>query len=236
MVEFLEKLLQRVEHERSTDKNEMKEQDYNDLRLKVAKLLEEPLQPADFIGWLSRYAARGNDLLHGVSEQAVSEPQRRDMLKDLARFQSDQTVVDWANEHKILLDKGVFWWWLNPDEKTAKINGLDNSQGIPRITNGIDVWIERGDGSVFKGHRDWLKYDRRKATNLKDNASRPQSESKPKLAARHVQVAQQIVASGNLSLLKDRYEQVVGKPLTIGLTVEEVSGAMAEYLEKLSAL
>lgn len=107
-------------------------------------------------------------------------------------------VVQWCNEHKILLKKGDIWWWLVRPESSAKIPKVDKTltgskleraikarelalrripearirtgyiqgleaetRGYPRITNGIDVWIERHDGTLFKGHRQWLVWDKR---------------------------------------------------------------------------
>lgn len=105
------------------------------------------------------------------TEVTTSRVPERDIRRELSRFGTDQAVVDFAQKHHLILPQGEFWYTMNHKGRTAWIDGLEQSvrcHGIPRITNGITCYIELGDGSLVLGHRDWLKYDRRKADLAKD--------------------------------------------------------------------
>src|SRR5690349_3696963 len=96
----------------------------------------------------------------------------RDIRSCFAKLGTNQAVVDFCNKHHIILPKNEYWYCINSKERTATIIGLETSikaHGIPRITNGVVVWMELGNGELFLGHRDWLKYDRRTADLKKEN-------------------------------------------------------------------
>jgi hypothetical protein len=153
-----------------------KQTDMQELRMKVSGLASLGLSDHEYLGWLESYVSRAHEILRPSETPAVdNEGMRQTILREYTQFGSDQAALDWAHRNKISLSKGP-WWWLNPDNRTGNIIGLEGSHGIPRITNGIDVWIERGDGSTFLGHRDWLKYDRRKADLTKDSSAKPTKE------------------------------------------------------------
>lgn len=182
----------------------------SELKSKVRALLDSPSTDREFVDWLGAYAKHAKELLDGNSHQqnGLSEIQRRDLISSLSRFNSDQKAIDWAHEHKITLGKGVFWWWLNPDNRTGKIVGLDNSAGYPRITNGIDVWIERFDGSIFLGHRDWLKYDRRVNPASLPDLEKVKGKDSPVLKAcpKYLDLAKDMIKNNRVLAFVDKYQ------------------------------
>jgi len=115
--------------------------------------------------WLRTYAQRAQDLRSERSEPSCSPA---GASHEEQTWASSQAVVDWCHKQQLTLDKHSYWWTL-PSEPTGHIRGLDNSHGTARITNGIDVWIERADGSLFKGHLAWF---------IKDKKPRAQREAK----------------------------------------------------------
>lgn len=139
---------------------------------RLRKLLRNR-QFADEVEWLTQIgllakdaqiiAATVQSLNRLASSNSVArKPKATKVIKEIHGFGVQQRVVDWCHKHKITLPKKELWWWLDKgDTNTGYIKGLLMSRGYPRITNGIDVWIERPDGTLFKGHKDWLKWDRR---------------------------------------------------------------------------
>ncbi len=89
----------------------------------------------------------------------------------LKQWSKDCRVIDWCHQHHVLLTKNSKkfpWRWIDSDEIPGMINGFPTCRGIPRITNGILVYLERGDGSTFLGHMDWFMPDMiTKATSTK---------------------------------------------------------------------
>jgi len=110
------------------------------------------------------------------TEVTTSRVPERDIRRELSRFGTDQSVVDFAVKHHLILPQGEFWYTMNHEGRTASVIGLEKSihcQGTPRITNGVTCYMELGDGSLVLVHRDWLKYDRRKADLTKDKKEQP---------------------------------------------------------------
>lgn len=112
----------------------------------------------DFVSWLTTYLQRANDLIQ-LRPTSDDAQQQETAERDWHIWCSGQNVVDFCEAHKLVLDKHNYWWWL-ATQPIGHIRGLDKSQGKAVITNGIDVWIERADGSLFKGHLDWFIKDK----------------------------------------------------------------------------
>jgi len=200
-----------------------------DIKVKLSGLLSMPVDAHTFVGWLEVYSARAKSII-SPKDSDRTEAQRRDLLADLSRFQSDQACVEWANTHGVLLHDKTFYWWLNPEGRIAKIVGIeDTTRGIPRITNGIDVWMELHDGRIFKGHRDNLVYERRNATL----AAKPEKAVKPKRNAFY-ETAEKMLANGALETFKSRYEELLGvKPLMSDeITAQELSNHIEVYMNR----
>jgi hypothetical protein len=109
----------------------------------------------------------------------------RDIRQCFTRMGTAQAVVDFCNKHNITLPKDEYWYCINANGRTARIQGLESSvkaHGIPRITNGIVVWMELGNGELFLGHRDWLKYDRRTADLQKEREKQTQKQKDDHMA------------------------------------------------------
>src|ERR1041385_5030929 len=129
-------------------------------RVSLQRLLAEPLSDEQLL-------VSVRDELRRLERPSppLSEPQIRDVRASLRRFSTSTEVIRFCDKHKITLPHNEFWYLCNLDERFAVINGLENSRGIPRISNGVEVWIERPDRTLFKGHRAWLRYDKRKPSS-----------------------------------------------------------------------
>ena len=132
------------------------------VKARLGSLLCDDLSEADFVDKLSRLAGESETILRSFQS---NNKQRIEVGRD-------QSVIDWVHSKGITLPQNQVWWWCNPDNRTGRIVGFDGnplhpdqSFGIPRITNGIDVYIERMDGTLFLGHKDWLKLDRKQSGN-----------------------------------------------------------------------
>ncbi len=240
------------------------EQAIKELKSKVLALLGDPLSDRQFVDWLATYAARGQKILNPPQLGFKDESQRRSVLSDIGQFHSSQAVVDWAHSKHLTLPHNQNWWWCNPDNRTGRILGFDGnpehpdqSFGIPRITNGIDVWIERMDGTLFKGHRDWLKLDRLQSGNgtskrcecagqdkactlcngtgilLKSSVQKlNQTGSLASIDPQHLRVAKQFLSTeGALTRFAVKYQAVVGAVLD-ATTEEAVARAYGVYIDK----
>jgi len=209
-----------------------------------------------FVEWLQKFADRGNAILH--PPQKPSDAFNRDIRREFSRFQTDQEAINWAHYKKITLPKGQFWWWFNPECRTGRIVGfdietqvettkiVDRSFGIPRITNGIDVWIERFDGTIFLGHRDWLIMDRRTKDedrydengNLKPREKKPGKRDKAlnEPSAEHIRLATKIVSEKMLGSFAEKYTSVTKKefPTISILSAEVVAPYVKEWLDTIA--
>lgn len=132
-----------------------KETDIKDLKAKVMGLISRHTGDREFIDWLILYAKRGQEILHGGHEEPPS-----DVCRESRLFHNDQKVVDFAHAKHLVLDKRCLWWWIR-DQHEGEIQGLPGIRGTERITNGIIVYIEKGDGTVVQGHREWFKKDKK---------------------------------------------------------------------------
>ena len=89
------------------------------------------------------------------------------LSREYKEFTRDQRVVDFAHAHKLTLGRKRQWYWCSNQEnkdgspRWGNIVGLPTTHGIPRITNGVDVWIELTSGELFLGHQDWWQGERR---------------------------------------------------------------------------
>lgn len=169
-----------------------------ELATKVKALLDErsAIGPEKFVAWLYSYAMRGQEILAPKQQPGLES----DIRKEYNRFGtgvSGQRVVEWAHKHNIILPQGQHWWFIrerqaeytkgeaknsdllqNPP-RTGCIQGIPNSEGIPRITNGIDVYIERPDGTLLLGHRDNLKWDHKPKDLTKLKSAKDTSDLTP---------------------------------------------------------
>src|ERR1035438_9505300 len=91
--------------------------------------------------------------------------------REYKEFTRDQRVVDFCHAHKLTLGRKRQWYWCSNQEnkdgtpKWGQVNGLPTTRGIPRITNGVDVWIELASGELFLGHQDWWQGERREGVS-----------------------------------------------------------------------
>lgn len=86
-----------------------------------------------------------------------TEKQTEDSNLALLSWARDVKTMDFVQLHSLNLDRKTQWRWVQDDiEIYGQCNWskLSKFQGVPRITNGIFVYIERGDGTVFKAHLD----------------------------------------------------------------------------------
>lgn len=51
-------------------------------------------------------------------------------------------------------------WWPVINQRIGEVNALANLRGFPRITNGIEVYIETEVGDLLLVHREWFVYDK----------------------------------------------------------------------------
>ena len=189
-----------------------------ELRAKVECLCQKvdlPVDNGEFLNWLVTYSKQAQMLLH--PDRGEEKMDSKTIRKELKQFQISQKVVDFAHKHKIILRKGDHYWWLS-DDRTGYIQGLeDQTRGWPRITNGIDVWIELPDGEVFMGHRDWLKYDRRpkdfdKLANAASEAAvRKPSKKKVTLTANDIRYAQALIENESVQEFAVKYVKLTGR-------------------------
>jgi hypothetical protein len=193
--------------------------------------IDTPSERMDFTRELHRLSAQAAVLI-APKNHGLSDIQRRDLLSDLSRFQSDQKVVDWAHSKSIVLSKGVFWWWCGREpNRVAHINGLGESngatlEGFPRITNGIDVWMERPDGTVFLGHRDSLVWHRLPPSLIAKVAPIEARQPKDRWLPQAKQLDEESIAAFHI-----RYATIIGKSLSF-TTTEELALCIEDYMEK----
>lgn len=157
-----------------------------------AHWLTELMEKASHADALERECAQLRKLVAALrerrAEKAVVEKPKvteRDIRTCFVNLGIGQAVVDFCNKHKLTLPKNEYWYCINGQGRTATIQGLEKSvkaHGIPRITNGVVVWMELGDGTLFLGHRDWLKYDRRTANLQKEREKEQAKKSEDYLA------------------------------------------------------
>ena len=155
-----------------------------DLRSKVAALCNNiAFSDHEFVDWLTTYAKRGDEILNPPDDDSMPVPLSEDAMRRFRRFANDQKVTDFCLKHKLQLPHGSFWWYLS-DERPGHVWGLEArsdaalaSRGIARLTDGIQIWIERPDGSLFLGHRQWWRKDRKPSSN----AAKAKKPSEPKV-------------------------------------------------------
>jgi hypothetical protein len=69
-------------------------------------------------------------------------------------------VVTFMARHRLTLPHREDWYIIHPmRQRPGQVNALGNLRGIPRITNGIMLYIEKASGEVVEVHRDWFVYD-----------------------------------------------------------------------------
>lgn len=158
-------------------------------------------------------------------------------------FGQSVQVVEFANKHKILLNPKEMWWMLEQGMRTGYIHGLENSRGIPKITNGIDVWIERADGTIFKGHRDWLKWDRKPREPRETSATGTSASvaASHRVAARYLEHAKAILVKDGVDTFAEKYYAVTGQRAVLMLdtpeeSVASIASALQTYMDTVVAI
>lgn len=203
-----------------------------EIKQRIQHLLNEPHDDKEFVEWMKSYVVRAQEVLHPTSA-TITEEQRKTILRNMKQFQLDQRVVDWSAKNKVLLAHNEYWWWLNDDERPAHFHGLPETRGIPRITNGIDVWSELFSGKLFKGHRDNLVYERRsrKATNGNGSSAKP-TEPLCTITSRDIEIAQTLLDKG-CDLFKEKYRILMGHELPAeALNMSVLPQHVHQYLDK----
>lgn len=217
-------------------------QELKDFQAKVRRELAEPMDAREFCQELQRYAKQGQVLLAPAVAEVFDEMTQR---RDEQAFSNPQMVVEWCHKHKVVLKAKMSHWFMNLEKKVGYINGLEKeSVGIPRVTNGIDVWIERADGTIFVGHRDWLIYYKVQKDRAADGTRPTKSAAKPTRmpTPKALSTAIRIVNSGDLSLLKAKFEQLFGEPFTFVLNgnkqqdITQVAHLVDRVVEKASEI
>lgn len=95
----------------------------------------------------------------------------------LLQWAKDTRVIDFVNQKHIMLNRKTVWRWIDADEIPGMIWALPTLRGIPRITDGMIVYCEKPDGTVFQGHLDWFIKDMIPKTVL-DRPARAHKEPK----------------------------------------------------------
>jgi hypothetical protein len=104
-------------------------------------------------------------LMHPHRDPSYAEHQ--DATRALRQFTNDQRVVDFCHQHSLTLSGERQWYWVTKQTAGA-VNGLPGTNGIPRLYNGVDVWIELvPSGKMFLGHIDWWKGAQRLGVNTR---------------------------------------------------------------------
>jgi hypothetical protein len=107
---------------------------------------------------LGLFQRRIHAVLHPVLP--LNETQEDTVKRQWAEFTRDTQVIEFCERKKLLPSKGRMWFWVT-EQREGEIIGLPTCRGTPRITNGVEVWIEKSDGSLFLGHQDWFQGDSR---------------------------------------------------------------------------
>jgi hypothetical protein len=154
------------------------------LSAKVSAAIRDSRSAAETLRWLVTYGQRAQELLCPTPKATGSaDDQNTDFLKSMRRFANCQRVVDFCEKHKLVLPHGEFWWWLSTD-RPGHLQGFQTDadghtvRGIARITNGIELWIERDNATLFKCHREWWRYDRKPSQSAPKAAATPKSKLK----------------------------------------------------------
>lgn len=87
----------------------------------------------------------------------LSQPKPSFESKEYARTTS---VILFCDRHRITLSNKEHWYPVLR-QLPGHVNALDtpNLRGVPRITNGVMMYIERSDEQVVMVHREWFVYD-----------------------------------------------------------------------------
>lgn len=72
------------------------------------------------------------------------------------------TVWDFFSAHGLPAYRGD---WRLTEYQTGEIKGIPTSRGWLTATNGIECFIKRDDGSLFRGHLDWFMADKEPSTS-----------------------------------------------------------------------
>ncbi len=122
-------------------------------------LAQRPAAGEDFLKRLIKVASEANRMLRkDEASQLLNQTQQEQANRDWTNFTSSQGVVDFCQAKNLTLPHKQGWWMV-PKQPFGTISGLEKSTkatGHARITNGIDIWLECADGTLFKGHRDWF--------------------------------------------------------------------------------
>ncbi len=124
------------------------------------------IDPLAFCRWMMDYGHQASQILTPPSTDADETPEPDyDCFRNFRRFANSQQVVDFCHKHKLTLAHNSFWWWLSSDQPghlTGIVaNGDEVIRGIPRITDGIQMWVERPDGQLSLVHREWWRKDKK---------------------------------------------------------------------------
>jgi len=138
-------------------------------------LVTECVSDEGFATLLDSYAQRVKEIIAQDPAQKVnghrhiglaSNAQRSTAQREWQEFTNDQRVVDFCEQQRLTLAKGRLWWWCANQRRKdgtpryGEIRALPGSRGVCRISNGVDVWIEKEDGTLYLGHVAWFKGDR----------------------------------------------------------------------------
>jgi hypothetical protein len=208
--------------------------EFQSLRQAVASLSAED-DSTSYARSLVALAKRAQLLLNPPASPTV---ETRDAIQHFRRFASDQRAIDWAHQQKITLAKGICWWWIGRDDRQAHINGLEADDGatlvgFPRITNGIDVWMERADGTIFLGHRDSLVWHKLPRQSKDQSAEHCAVDVKTE----YIKLAKKLLAqkeTDGLARFRRNYALLMQKPLTFS-SVTNLGMHIQLYMDKFIA-
>lgn len=143
------------------NENTKAKQDFEVLSLasKIASLVDDLrggyTNSAEFNRWLMDYSTQCNRILHPIeAPQPINDIQRETIEREDRVFLVGTLCIQWMEKQKIVLPPGRWEWVLRG--KHGSFNGIPNSNGVARISNGILLVVENEVGNIFMGHRDWF--------------------------------------------------------------------------------
>jgi hypothetical protein len=135
----------------------------NKIKLFATKIENECLDLRGGVSTVPEWQNRVAALLHETHiltqiHEVRTEDQRRDANHALAAWARDIKTMDFVVDHNITLGtsgKKTIWRWVDEEtEVPGIIQGMPTLRGIPRITNGVLMYVEQENGKVFLGHID----------------------------------------------------------------------------------
>lgn len=150
---------------------------------------------ADILSWVAgRSHAKLTQLRTSVVDEVVTfkvEPKKPTIMVSgevdysTKAYYVDTEVLLFFSKHDMPVPK-TDTFWRTTDAVLGEISGVPTSRGVIRVTDGMVCWIERSNGSLFRGHASWFMPDDEEVDV--EELLAPKKEKKSKISLEDVDV------------------------------------------------